>query len=106
MTPSLVTFADADALREHLDALNEDGQQPTAVGWDATPQPFLITLAGPYVESEDVLFDTPWQSDVDYGERINGVWVPLPTRCDDCHAHVHEMKHLRFPVTVVAGGAS
>jgi hypothetical protein len=107
--PSLVILTDADALRAHLDALNEDGQTPVAVGWTAGPysQPFLITLVGCYADGEDVLFDSPWQSDIDYGERINGVWAPLAPRCDECMGHVHEMKHLRFPVTVMAaGGAS
>jgi hypothetical protein len=96
-----LTFADDDALRAHLDALNEAGVTPVAVGYDAH-QAFLITLVGPYAESEDVLFDSPWQGDVDYGERIDGVWKPLPPRCDECMAHVHGMEHLRFPVTVMA----
>jgi hypothetical protein len=97
----LLTFPDADALRDHLDALNEDGESPVAVGIDNSGQPFLITLVGPYVESEDVLFDSPWHNDRDYGERINGVWVPHPPRCNECRAYVHEMRHLRFPVTVM-----
>lgn len=110
--PALEVFADADALREHLDTLNENGETPVVVGWTAPPytRPFLITLVGPYVESEDVLFDSPWQSDCDYGDRIDGVWVPHPPRCDECLAQVHGMKDLRFPVTVlvptVAGGAT
>lgn len=106
--PTTIVLPDADALREHLDALNEDGQTPVVVGWTAPPytQPFLITLIGPYVESEDVLFDSPWQRDLDYGDRIDGVWVPHPPRCDECNAHVHGIEHLRFPVTVMAAERS
>lgn len=100
-TAALMTFADDRALRAHLDALNEAGVTPVAVGYD-TVQPFLITLIGCYAESEDVLFDSPWQGDVSYGEMVNGEWVPLPPRCDDCMAHVHGMEHLRFPVTVMS----
>lgn len=95
-----LTLADDRALRAHLDALNEAGVTPVAVGYD-TVQAFLITLVGPYAEGEDVLFDSPWQGDTDYGERVDGEWVPLPPRCDECMAHVHAMKHLRFPVTVM-----
>jgi len=98
----LVTFKNATDLREHLDLLDEAGITPVAVGIDATPQPFLITLVGIYAESEDVIFDSPWQSDIQYGERVDGVWVPKPPRCDECMAQVHAMEHLRFPVTVLA----
>lgn len=105
MSPSTLVLDDADALRDHLDALNEGGTIPIAVGWDATPQPFLITLIGPYAESEDVLFDSPWQGDRDYGERIDGVWVPHPPHCDECQGQVHAMRHLRFPVTVLVSQA-
>ncbi len=100
--PTVTVLADADALREHLDDLNEVGERPVAVGMDASRQPFLITLVGPYVEDEDVIFDSPWQSDCDYGERISGEWVPHPPRCDECQAQVHGIEDLRFPVTVLA----
>lgn len=98
--PAMTTFADSTALRAHLDALNEAGVTPLAVGYD-TAQAFLITLTGPYAESEDVLFDSPWQSDIDYGEHVDGAWMRQPPRCDECQGHVHEMRHLRFPVTVM-----
>jgi hypothetical protein len=96
-----LVLADGDALRDHLDALNEAGEHPVAVGWDAAPEPFLITLVGPYADGEDVLFDSPWQRDCDYGKRVDGVWVPHPPRCDECQAQAHSMDDLRFPVTVL-----
>jgi hypothetical protein len=94
-------IADAGGLREHLDALNEAGQTPVAVGVDSGPQSFLITLVGPYAESEDVFFDSPWQGDIDYGERVDGVWVPKQPRCEDCRAMSHGIEDLRFPVVVL-----
>lgn len=97
-----LTIGSAEALRGHLDALNEAGVHPIVVGIDACPQPFLITLVGPYAESEDVFFDSPWQGDVDYGERVDGVWVPKQPRCEDCRAVSHGIEDLRFPVTVLA----
>jgi hypothetical protein len=95
--PSTQVLPDADALRDHLDALNEGGTHPVAVGWDATPQPFLITLVGPYAESEDVLFDSPWQSDVD--------WRDGHSNCEDCNGWSHGIEHLRYPVTVLVGAS-
>jgi hypothetical protein len=88
-------FANAEALRDHLHALNEAGEHPVAVGIDSTPlrgAPFLITLVGPYAEGEDVLFDSPWQGDIDW---------QIPPRCDECTGTAHSMEHLRFPVTVM-----
>lgn len=95
-------FADREGLRLHLDNLNEDGKQPTAVGLDSTPRPFLITLVGPYAEGEEVLFDSPWQSDVGYGDLVDGKWVPKKPRCAECNGIVHEIEDLRYPVTVLA----
>lgn len=100
---TLLALADADALRVHLDALNETGQTPVVVGWTAPPhpQPFLITLVGCYADSEDVLFDSPWQSDTNHGELVNGEWVPHPPRCDECQAQVYAIEDLGYPVTVM-----
>lgn len=96
-----IVLSEAAALREYLDNLNEAGTRPIVVGIDASPQPFLITLIGPYAESEDVFFDSPWQSDIDYGERVDGEWVPKQPRCDECQAMVHGIEDLRFPVVVI-----
>lgn len=84
---------DAEALRGHLDALNESGTTPVVVGRDATPQSFLITLVGPYAEGEHVFFDSPWQGDVD--------WSNGHTHCDECRGHVHGIEDLRYPVVVM-----
>lgn len=93
----------AEALRLHLDDLNESGTTPTAVGVDALSRPFLIALYGPYAEDEHVFFDSPWQGDVDYGRRVDGEWVPLRPRCEDCGGFVHAMSDLTFPVVVLRG---
>lgn len=100
--PNLLTLPDEEALRDHLDALNEAGHHPVAVGWDKREQPFLMTLVGAYADGEDVLFDSPWQRDIDYGDRVNGEWVPHPPRCNDCQGQAHAMEHLRFPVVVMS----
>lgn len=94
-------FADQEGLRQHLDNLNERGESPIAVGIDNTPQPFLITLIGPYAEGEAVFFDSPWQSDTDHGKRENGVWVPKKPHCTDCNGMEYGIEDLRFPVTVL-----
>jgi hypothetical protein len=98
-TSRLVELDDREALRDHLDALNENGQHPAAVGWTAPPypQPFLITLVGPYAEGEDVFFDSPWQTDVD--------WRDGHSNCEDCGGWSHGIEHLRYPVTVMASQA-
>jgi hypothetical protein len=91
MTHELVVLADADALREHMDALNNSGEPSVVVGMDAH-QPFLIALDGPYVESEVVFFDSPWA-----GHDIAGASI----HCEDCRGEECSMEHLRFPVTVM-----
>lgn len=97
------TLTTADELRQHLDDLNEAGTTPTAVGIDALGRPFLITLYGPYADTEHVLFDSPWQGDVSYGERVNGEWVPKKPWCEDCDGMVHATSDLAFPVVVLRG---
>lgn len=94
-------FTDQEGLRNHLDELNERGQTPIAVGVDNTPQPFLITLVGPYAEGEAVFFDSPWQSDTDHGKRVDGVWVPKTPHCHECNGMEYDIDDLRFPVTVL-----
>jgi hypothetical protein len=93
--PYLFLLPDADALRGHLHDLNEDGISPVAVGWTGAPsrQPFLITLVGCYADGEDVLFDSPWQTDIR--------WLDGRTHCDECRGHVHGIEHLHYPVTVM-----
>lgn len=88
-----VLLADAEALREHLDALNDAGESAVTIGYDSAPQPFLITLTGPYAEGESVFFDSPWA-----GHDITGADI----HCDECRGEVCGIDHLRFPVTVMS----
>lgn len=97
-----LVFTDQEGLRLHLDNLNESGIHPIAVGIDATPQPFLITLVGPYAEGQEVFFDSPWQSDTGHGKTVDGVWVPKKPHCTDCNGMVYDIEDLRYPVTVLA----
>ena len=90
----LVEFTDAEALRDHLDALNDAGIRTEAAGVDVNDNPFLIGLSGPYAESEVVIFGSPWDSEVDYGTGLH---------CDECHAsNLHGINDLRYPVRVIA----
>lgn len=98
----VLRFEEADHLRQYLDDLNEDGKHPVAAGMHGDGWPFLITLVGPYADSEDVFFDSPWQSDVDWGEMADGVWTPHQPRCGECQAQAHLLKDLKFPVVVFA----
>lgn len=90
----LLPIQDAEELREHLGLLNEAGEMPVVVGWDSVPQPFLVTLVGPYAEGEVVLFDSPWQYDTD---RKDG-----HTHCDECMGRYHGIKNLCYPLVVLA----
>lgn len=96
MRALLLELADADALRQHLDDLNDNGHHPIAVGWTAPPYPapFLVALVGCYADGEDVLLDSPWQTDLD--------WSNGSTRCEECHGHAHGIADLRYPVTIMA----
>lgn len=90
----LVWFRSPDELRAHLDALNEDGMHPAAAGLDGNGAPFLIALTGCYADGEDVLFDSPWQTDIE--------WSNGRQRCDECLGRVHGLDDLTFPVAVAA----
>lgn len=86
-------IADSEALRAHLDALNDVGTDFRAAGMDATGAPFLIALSGPYAEAEQVIYGDPWDSEVDWGTGRH---------CDECYAaNLHRMDSLRFPVVVL-----
>lgn len=93
MESETIALADADALRDHLDALNESGTDYKAVGMDVGGNAFLVCLAGPYAESVVVMFGNPWDGEVDYGTG---------THCDECAAQeVAGVERLRFPVHVL-----
>lgn len=102
MNTTTITLENSDDLRTYLDDLNEGGKHPIAAGLHSEGFPFLITLVGPYAEGEDVFFDSPWQSDIDYGSRIDGEWVPKKPNCDECGGMVHGIEDLVFPVVVFA----
>jgi hypothetical protein len=89
----LATFANAEALRDHLHSLNESGTDHRAVGMDARGEPFLIALSGCYAETEVVLYGDPWDNEVDYGTGPS---------CVECMAQrPHTMDSVRFPVRVI-----
>lgn len=84
-------LADADALRAHLDELNEAGTDDRAVGLDREGQPFLAFLAGLYAGDSGVITCDPW----DY-ER-NGELA-----CYECNAaRSGQLDTLNYPVTVL-----
>jgi hypothetical protein len=89
----LLPLADSDALRAHLDRLNESGLDYRAAGMDANGTPFFITLLGPYAEAEHVITASPWDGEVSLGR---------PSWCDECDAHspLH-ITDLAYPVHVV-----
>lgn len=89
----LLVLADAEALREHLDALNDAGTDHRAVGMDSRNEPFLIALGGCYAETEVVLYGNPWDNEVDWGTGPS---------CVECMAqHPHRIDSLRFPVRIL-----
>ena len=92
--PTLLVLADAEALRDHLDALNESGEDCTTAGIDARGSAFIVVLAGPYAETEAVVLGNPWDNEVDFGTG---------TYCEECRAHANAgLDRLNFPVTVMA----
>ena len=89
----LLVLADAEALRDHLDALNEAGTDDRAAGMDARGEPFLIALDGCYAETEVVLYGNPWNNEVDWGTGPS---------CVECMAQrPHRLDSLRFPVRIL-----
>ena len=80
----------ATELRDHLNHLNYSGLASAAAGIDDRDNAFLIALNGPYADTEDVVFDTPWASDVDR-ER----------QCEECGAmKLWPITDLSYPVAV------
>ena len=83
---------DQDALRAHLDHLNEDGLTHIVGGIDARNVPFLAVLRGPYADAEDVIYGSPWDGEVEYGTG---------QLCDECGAaNLDTLGSLVYPVTV------
>lgn len=93
MTATLVSVGSDEALRDRLDAMNEQGIDPLVVGVDAAGRSFLVTLQGPYAETEAVLLGIPWDSEVDWSSG---------RRCDECGcSEAFGLDDLTFPVDVV-----
>lgn len=90
---ALRTISTVEELREHLDALNDEGNDPTAVGVDANGAPFLITLEGPYADRAEVFYGSPWSSERDW---VSGL------RCDDCMTHhAFTIEDVQLPVVIM-----
>lgn len=88
-----LVISDAGQLRAHLDQLNTTVDYYTAAGIDSTGAAFLITLVGPYAQTEAVIFGSPWDAEVDY---------TAGTHCDECGAaELFTITDLSFPVVVL-----
>jgi hypothetical protein len=94
--PATLVLESADALRAHLDGLNESGVDFKTSGMDSRGQSFLAYLDGPYAESLGVLMHNPWDSEIEVPE------ARMP--CDDCGVRHGPLRaeHLAYPVTVLA----
>lgn len=77
MTTNIVAVSSASDLREHLDDMNEDGQNTIISGMDAGGAPFLAYLEGPYAENLSVLTHNPWDVEID-------LVAGSSRTCDDC----------------------
>lgn len=91
----LLTLDNEDALRDHLDALNDAGWDPTVGGMDSDGESFLASLAGPYAEGTTVLYVDPWDPEVE----VKGAEL-----CNECGAQRghRSIDDLRYPVAVIA----
>lgn len=89
---STIQLGDADALRRHLDTINERGEDDRCAGIDSAGQPFLAALTGPYATSVRVLCCDPDDVERDQGEY-----------CDTCSQAVtrHGLDTLHYPVVVL-----
>ncbi|SHS19801.1 Uncharacterised protein [Mycobacteroides abscessus subsp. abscessus] len=89
----VVRIDDRDALRAHLDRLNEAGIGCSAAGVAGNGEPFMIELSGCYVETETVLWGDPWAGDIEHSSGV---------RCEDCGAHnLYGIDSLQFPVHII-----
>ncbi len=93
----VVQVDDRDALRAHLDSLNEAGIGGSAAGIAGNGQPFIIELSGCYAETETVLWGDPWAGDAEHSSGV---------RCEECGAHnLYGIDSLRFPVHILTTAA-
>lgn len=89
----MVQIDDRDALRAHLDSLNEAGIGCSIAGVAGNGKPFMIELSGCYAETETVLWGDPWANDVEHSSGV---------RCEECGAHnLYGIESLPFPVHIL-----
>lgn len=94
MTAVLVTMPDAEALRGHLDRLNDAGLKSETVGMGANGESFLVVLSGPYADREEVFFGSPWDAETDWSTGL---------RCDECCTHeAFALDDIAFPAVILA----
>lgn len=93
----LLTLDNEDALRDHLDALNDAGWDCTAAGMDVTGRSFLAGLSDPYAENTFVLYADPWDGEA---SMLDSEQQP----CDECGGEraSRQIDDLRYPVAIIA----
>lgn len=98
MRVETITITDADALREHMDALNDAGKHCEVAGVDAHGTPFLAGLSGAYADFEWAQIGNPWDVEVDFDGET----------CDHCGAQRGAqvtIDRLAYPVVIFGGGS-
>lgn len=84
---------DPDGLREVLEALNDAGLSHTVSGITVHATPFLACLAGAYAETIEVIFVSPWDSEIDH--RTGQL-------CEECGAaNLNTPADLAYPVIIL-----
>lgn len=90
---STALLQDAQALRDHLDKLNDTGFDYRCSGMDANNTAFFVSLIGPYADGEHVFTVSPWDGEVSFS---SGPY------CDECAAHTPlGLEDLTYPVRVL-----
>lgn len=89
----LLVLEDAQALRDHLDYLNDIGFDYRCSGMDANNAAFFVSLVGPYADGEHVFAFSPWDGEISFS---------APAYCHECVAHTPlGLDHLTYPVRVL-----
>jgi hypothetical protein len=92
--PGMKTIDTADALVEHMDWLNESGEQVQVAGVDARRVPFLTFMVGPYGETTGYLSWYPWDSEVDVQGAVE--------ECGFCNGQgLLPLTSLSYPLTIL-----
>lgn len=96
MRVETITITDADALREHMDALNDAGKHCEIAGKDANGTPFLAGLSGAYADVAWAQIGNPWDVEVGFDGET----------CDCCGAQRGAqvtIDRLSYPVVILGG---